>query len=146
MDPIADDDGDPDWVDEEKYDTSYWDQNGIEDELVWGSIERSERFVDIEHPSPYRKGEVYRIRSKTLSPEFLRSYRWYWRLPSDDRVFQERRTCIFACVYLRVGALILSQGSEYCNGHTLPRPCSIIPSWDPRAKSHYLAESRASCW
>ncbi|KAL1938226.1 hypothetical protein VTO73DRAFT_11870 [Trametes versicolor] len=91
VDPIIDDDGDPDWIDDETYDTTYWDQNGIEDELVWGYIERWEFFIDIEHPSPYRKGEVYRIRSKTLSPEFLRSYRWYWKLPSDDRVFQERR-------------------------------------------------------
>ncbi|KAI1789030.1 hypothetical protein LXA43DRAFT_1022996 [Ganoderma leucocontextum] len=84
-DPVMDDDGDPDWVDVDKYAPKYRDENLETGSLVWADISGFDVFLDIPHPNPYHKGEVLRIRSKTLSCEFLRSYRNAWLLPKRQR-------------------------------------------------------------
>ncbi|KAI1789028.1 hypothetical protein LXA43DRAFT_601416 [Ganoderma leucocontextum] len=45
----------------------------------WADREGPEIFIDIPNVSRYRKGEVFRIRTKTMSPVFLKSYRALWR-------------------------------------------------------------------
>ncbi|KAI0351309.1 hypothetical protein OH77DRAFT_1462169 [Trametes cingulata] len=91
---IVDDDGDPEWEDIDEYDSYHYDSALFDDE-VWALEPGNELFVDIEHPSPYRKGEIFRVRSKTLSADFLRSYRNLWKLPSYRRKYKEEDLCAF---------------------------------------------------
>ena len=79
MDPIQDDDGDPAWETIGAYNDIFQDDhvNAIPD--VWRPSPSGELFIDFPHPFPrYAEGEVIRIRSKTLSPAMLRSYRLPW--------------------------------------------------------------------
>ena len=79
-DPVMDDDGDPDWDTlPDEYDTHYYeDLVGSGSSRTWSQYENAEIFIDIPHPSHFRKGEVFRIRTTTLSPVMLRYIKWYW--------------------------------------------------------------------
>ena len=80
-----DDDGNSDWEDVGTYSPVYWDR-GLKTYQVWRSGRtRGEIFIDIPIPSRYRSGQVYRVRSSTFSPAFLRSYRAQWELDDVGR-------------------------------------------------------------
>ena len=81
---ILDDDGDPDWADEEGYDNEFPFVR-LPDRRVVASWPGSEIFVDIPHPSRYRMGQILRVRTSTFSPDFLRSYRSLWEKPERQR-------------------------------------------------------------
>ena len=83
--PILEDDGDPNWIDVEIYAPRYEDDALVEGALL-ANKEGAEIFIDIPNDSPYRKGEVMRIRTRTLSVAFLRSYRAQWELPPGERL------------------------------------------------------------
>ena len=80
---IPDWDGDPEWVDVETYDP-YYRKHPTEVE-AWAEAKGAECFIDIPCTSRNRKGEVFRVRTKTLSPASLRLYRELWDLPIDMR-------------------------------------------------------------
>ena len=63
---ILDDDGDPDWTDEEDYDTEFPFVR-LPDRRVVASWPGSEIFVDIPHPSRYRMGQILRVKTSTVS-------------------------------------------------------------------------------
>ncbi|KAI0722193.1 hypothetical protein C8T65DRAFT_134783 [Cerioporus squamosus] len=88
---IDDDDDDPEWMDIEIYDPTYDDDDNLEDDAVWATMEGSEILIDIPLSSVswYRKDEVLRIRTKTFSPAFLRSYKRLWQLSRADRRFRQ---------------------------------------------------------
>ncbi len=45
---------------------------------VWAERPGADICIDIAHPSPFRSAdELIRIRTKTLSPDFLRYCKWY---------------------------------------------------------------------
>lgn len=48
---------------------------------LWAEREGAEIFIDINNDSPYRRGQVLRIRTKTLSPECLKAYKRLWTSP-----------------------------------------------------------------
>ena len=86
-DIIQDDDGDPDWVDIQEYgdrvgpnEYDMCDYIGSRDPgRMWRRWNASELFVDFPHPRPrHPGGEIIRVRSSTLAPEILRSYRNCW--------------------------------------------------------------------
>ncbi|OSD04937.1 hypothetical protein PYCCODRAFT_1386418 [Trametes coccinea BRFM310] len=83
---ILDDDGDSDWVDQEDFrpkahPDAYWNPRWS----IWAEREGPEIFIDISHVSPYRRGEIIRLRTKTLSPVCLNVYKRYWTLPEAAR-------------------------------------------------------------
>ncbi|TFK89502.1 hypothetical protein K466DRAFT_564102 [Polyporus arcularius HHB13444] len=82
---ILDDDGDPAWIDVEKYDTSYPNVS-LPDWLVWSEWNGPEIFIDFPHRGRDYKGEIIRLRTKTFGPEFLRSFRCMWQLPPEYRL------------------------------------------------------------
>ncbi|KAI0351311.1 hypothetical protein OH77DRAFT_1567590 [Trametes cingulata] len=76
---IVEDDGHPDWVDvvgfqAPKVPDPHWDKKW----RVWAEREGPEIFIDILNDSPYRKGQVIRLRTRTLSPECLKAYKRLW--------------------------------------------------------------------
>ena len=79
------DDGDSDWL-WDGYIVHYWDPFLLDDRLAveyfWHPWHQGrEIFIEFAHPRPrYEEGEVIRIRSDTLSPALLRSYRRAWLL------------------------------------------------------------------
>ncbi|KAI0630458.1 hypothetical protein C8Q77DRAFT_205019 [Trametes polyzona] len=94
---IVDDDGDPDWVDDENFRVprnttpawkGHWD--------IWADREDAEIFIDIPNDSPFRCGDVMRLKTRTLSPECLKAYRSLWapvaskRFKSKMRAYVER--------------------------------------------------------
>ncbi|RPD80646.1 hypothetical protein L226DRAFT_529112 [Lentinus tigrinus ALCF2SS1-7] len=85
--PIIDDDGDSEWIDIETYEPNYDSDDDLEDDAVWATVEGPEIFIDIPLSSVswYRKDDVLRIRTKTFSPAFLRSYKSLWQLSRADR-------------------------------------------------------------
>ncbi len=84
-DPVTEDDGDPDWVDIETYKPSCPDEAGLEF-VAWDDTKDREIYIDIPYANRYHKGEMIRLRSRTLTPEFLRWYRSLWQLPDWERV------------------------------------------------------------
>ncbi|KAI9067907.1 hypothetical protein FKP32DRAFT_206408 [Trametes sanguinea] len=83
---IIDDDGDPDWVDQWDFHPKalpdpYWNPRWS----IWAEREGPEIFIDISHNSPYRRGEIIRLRTRTLSPICLGVYKRYWTLPEAPR-------------------------------------------------------------
>ncbi|RDX43885.1 hypothetical protein OH76DRAFT_1560065, partial [Lentinus brumalis] len=83
-DPVGVDDGDPDWVDVgERYDTSYPEDVILATSQVWSSRPGADICIDVQHHSPYRPMDIIRIRTTTLSPAFLRYFRWYWKLEEN---------------------------------------------------------------
>ena len=88
---IPDDDGDPDWIDEDECITEV-PYTRLPDRRVIAAWPDSEIFIDVPHPSPYRKGLVFRVRTSTFSPDFLRSYRALWEAP-DCRRRQIEKVC-----------------------------------------------------
>ncbi|RPD63188.1 hypothetical protein L227DRAFT_417081 [Lentinus tigrinus ALCF2SS1-6] len=81
---VPDDDNDPDWVDEDVYRPQYL-ESSLSDREVWRKNEGREFFIDITRVGFHRQTEVFRIRSRNLSPAFLRSYRDLWQLPPRVR-------------------------------------------------------------
>ncbi|PIL36882.1 hypothetical protein GSI_00572 [Ganoderma sinense ZZ0214-1] len=77
---IISDDGDPEWVDVETIEPPSYEDDNLPDMNVWEINENPEIFVDIPEKSWYRKGDVYRIRTKCLSPALLRSYKDLWEV------------------------------------------------------------------
>ena len=77
INPIIEDDGDPDWVNIETYNPHY-DDTRLRENSFSSTKKDAEIFIDVLNASPYRKGEVVRIRTRTLSPTFLRSCRASW--------------------------------------------------------------------
>ena len=74
------DDGDPAWEDIDTYRPEQ--RNRIlRTSAVWATREGPEIFIDIPNTSRYRE-EVLRIRTKTMSPAFLKSYRELWEVRS----------------------------------------------------------------
>ncbi|KAI0364551.1 hypothetical protein BV20DRAFT_1029529 [Pilatotrama ljubarskyi] len=76
---VIDDDGDPDWNDVKdfhapKVPDPHWDKRWP----VWAEREGPEIFIDIPNVSQYRRGEVMRLRTRTLSPECLKAYKRLW--------------------------------------------------------------------
>ncbi|KAI0701116.1 hypothetical protein C8T65DRAFT_656734 [Cerioporus squamosus] len=92
-DPVGVDDGDPDWVDvQERYDTSYPEDVILSTSQVWSSRPGADICIDVHHPSPYRPMDMFRIRTTTLSPAFLRYFRWYWDLQANNLYPEELTT------------------------------------------------------
>ncbi len=83
--PIVEDDGVRDWIDVENYEPHY-DDDALAEDMLHASKQGVEIFIDIPDISPCRKGEVMRVRTKTLSAAFLRSYRTKWKLPEQARL------------------------------------------------------------
>ncbi|KAI0630463.1 hypothetical protein C8Q77DRAFT_1160051 [Trametes polyzona] len=76
---IVDDDGDPNWVDVDDFRApAVPDKDFRRDWPLWAEREGPEIFIDIANDSPFRKGEIFRIRTKTLSPECLKAYKRLW--------------------------------------------------------------------
>ncbi|KAI1792877.1 hypothetical protein LXA43DRAFT_886436 [Ganoderma leucocontextum] len=86
VNPIAEDDCDPDWIDIETYKPDYDDHRLTEDDL-YAHKKGPEIFIDIPNVSACREGEVVRVRTRTLSPAFLRSYRASWKFIRHRDVF-----------------------------------------------------------
>ncbi len=78
---IAEDDGDLAWEDVEVYRPRSSTEAMLDARAVWADQEGPEIFIDIPNISIYRN-EVFRIRTKTMSPAFLKSYRALWRTRS----------------------------------------------------------------
>ncbi|KAI0722195.1 hypothetical protein C8T65DRAFT_734619 [Cerioporus squamosus] len=76
-------DGDSDWQDIETYDPR-WRRRPTEIE-AWAEVKGAEVFVDIPCTSRHRKNEVFRVRTMTMSPAFLRLYKEIWDLPRHLR-------------------------------------------------------------
>lgn len=78
---IIDDDGSVDWVDVDEFklpaivnDKNPWEQKWP----LFADSEGPEIFIDVPNDSPFRKGEVVRLKTRTLSPECLKAYRSLW--------------------------------------------------------------------
>ncbi|TFK92956.1 hypothetical protein K466DRAFT_658870 [Polyporus arcularius HHB13444] len=82
--PIVVWDDDSDWEDVEVYKPSY-DDGALSDAAIWRKDIGVELFVDIPTCSRFLPGVVFRLRSRTFSPAFLRSYRDLWQLPKRVR-------------------------------------------------------------
>ncbi|KAI1789029.1 hypothetical protein LXA43DRAFT_601353 [Ganoderma leucocontextum] len=93
---IVDDDGDPNWVDVETYKPAPYQDNDLSDSQVWENDENPEIFVDIPETSWYQKGDFYRIRTKSLSPALLRSYKHLWQLPAKERALKSEELWVFS--------------------------------------------------
>ncbi|KAL1938221.1 hypothetical protein VTO73DRAFT_11865 [Trametes versicolor] len=79
---IIDDDGNPDWVDVDGFlAPAIPDHDFKRNWPLWAEREGAEIFIDINNDSPYRRGQVLRIRTKTLSPECLKAYKRLWTSP-----------------------------------------------------------------
>ncbi len=85
--PIVQDDGAPDWVDVATYEPRRGGDD-LDDDVsaIWAEVQGSDIFIDIPNISKYRPHEVYRIRTRTLSPALLRSYARLWALSEPARV------------------------------------------------------------
>ncbi|KAL1938189.1 hypothetical protein VTO73DRAFT_11833 [Trametes versicolor] len=79
---IIDDDGEPDWIEVDDFHppttgnvsvppwSAEWD--------LFADGEGREIFIDIPNDSPFRKGEIWRVKTCTLSPTCLKAYRAVW--------------------------------------------------------------------
>ncbi|TBU49069.1 hypothetical protein BD309DRAFT_910846 [Dichomitus squalens] len=77
------DDGDPAWEDVDTYRPKLRDPDALLDTgALWATRTGAEIFIDIPNASKYRQGEVFRVRTKTMSPAFLKSYRGLWETRS----------------------------------------------------------------
>ncbi|TFK89504.1 hypothetical protein K466DRAFT_545150 [Polyporus arcularius HHB13444] len=84
-DPVGVDDGDPDWVDaNEHYNTAYPEDVVLSASQVWSSRPGADICIDVQNPSPYRPLDMFRIRTRTLSPAFLRYFRLHWDLQANN--------------------------------------------------------------
>ncbi|KAI0640690.1 hypothetical protein C8Q79DRAFT_434884 [Trametes meyenii] len=87
---VVDDDGDPDWIDDATFHerkgcdaySKYWERRWP----LWSEREGPEIFIDIPNISKYRKGEIMRIRTRTLSPQCLKAYKLLWTITKTDTV------------------------------------------------------------
>ncbi|RPD57267.1 hypothetical protein L226DRAFT_572525 [Lentinus tigrinus ALCF2SS1-7] len=80
---VANDDDSSCWVDSESVAEAYQtDLSRAETILrtseIWEPQPGTEIFVDFLHPSPTRRKEFIRIRTRTLSPAFLRFVKWFY--------------------------------------------------------------------
>ena len=82
---ILNDDNDTEWEDIETYTPDIGNGSQSLDGTWMFKTGRREIFIDIPNPSIYRRGEVFRVRTTTLSPAFLRSYKKLWELPHSER-------------------------------------------------------------
>lgn len=85
---IMKDDGDPAWIDVGAFRPRVIpDKEHEHDWPLFAEREGAEIFVDIAHDSPYRKGDIFRIRTRTLSPACLKAYKRLWtsELPAAAR-------------------------------------------------------------
>ncbi|OJT13698.1 hypothetical protein TRAPUB_9797 [Trametes pubescens] len=77
---IIDDDGDPDWVDVDDFrppdtrDVPPWSSEWP----LFADREGGEIFIDILNDSSFRKGEIMRVKTRTLSPMCLKAYHAVW--------------------------------------------------------------------
>lgn len=71
------DDNDPDWEDVKTCDLAFTMQD-VNFERSGTTKRDRELFIDVINPSRARRGEVLRIRSRTLHPSFLKFYKYYW--------------------------------------------------------------------
>ena len=81
---IVEDDGDPAWENVETYRPTSGTEAVLDSgKALWTDRDREgpEIFIDIPNTSRYRN-EVFRIRTKTMSPAFLQSYRAIWQIRS----------------------------------------------------------------
>ena len=62
------------------------DDDGLDVDDIWQpENQRRQLFIEFSHPCPrYKGGEIIRIRSDTLSPAMLRSYRKAWLFPNSS--------------------------------------------------------------
>ncbi|RPD57263.1 hypothetical protein L226DRAFT_614339 [Lentinus tigrinus ALCF2SS1-7] len=82
---------------------SHWDSLGLLDypdntpnavlsaDEIWAPQPGAEIFVDLYHPSPYRHDEWIRIKTRTLTPAFLRYCRWYFEFEVHRAVREEMK-------------------------------------------------------
>ncbi|KAH9913088.1 uncharacterized protein BXZ73DRAFT_55655 [Epithele typhae] len=89
---IPEDDDDPDWIDEEQFDNEF-PYVHLPDRCVQSAWPDSEIFIDIPHPSRYRQGQVIRVRTWSLSPDLLGSYRALWTVPEWKRKLIRKVCC-----------------------------------------------------
>ncbi|KAI0822675.1 hypothetical protein BC628DRAFT_1388561 [Trametes gibbosa] len=79
---IIDDDGDLNWLDVDEFrppvtcDESPWSPEWP----LFAAREGDEIFIDIPNDSPFRKGEIMRVKTRTLSPMCLQAYYAVWVL------------------------------------------------------------------
>ena len=85
-------DDDPEWEDMQIYKPCY-DDSALSNAAIWRTDIGVDLFVDIPTCSRYMPGVVYRLRSRTFSPAFLRSYRDLWRLPRRVRTKKQAGEC-----------------------------------------------------
>lgn len=78
---ITEDDGDPAWEDVELYRPTQGTKIVLDPRAVWADRKGPEIFIDIPSCSRYRN-EVFRIKTGTMSPAFLKSYRDVWKAGS----------------------------------------------------------------
>ena len=76
---MVEDDGDPDWVDVDDFHVPP-DRYHVSDKgwPLFAEREGPEIFIDIPNVSLYRKGEIIRVRTRTLSPDCLKAYKMLW--------------------------------------------------------------------
>ncbi|RPD57292.1 hypothetical protein L227DRAFT_655689 [Lentinus tigrinus ALCF2SS1-6] len=92
--PVHKDDGNPDWVDVgEYYDTNYSPDAMLSTSQIWSEQPGADICIDVRHPSPYRPLDMFRLRTTTLSPAFLRYFRWHWEL-RNNRLYSDDITSI----------------------------------------------------
>ncbi|KAI1789027.1 hypothetical protein LXA43DRAFT_601347 [Ganoderma leucocontextum] len=84
---ILEDDDDPDWEDVEPCEAVIHESRFLEES--WNPKRGREIFVDIPNPSRSRKGEVWRVRSRTLHPLFLKGYRFFWAMSRRSPAFRK---------------------------------------------------------
>ncbi|KAH9893606.1 hypothetical protein C8Q73DRAFT_697629 [Cubamyces lactineus] len=79
FDGMVEDDGDPDWVDVDDFHVPP-DRYHVSDKgwPLFAEREGPEIFIDIPNVSVYRKGEIIRVRTRTLSPDCLKAYKMLW--------------------------------------------------------------------
>lgn len=94
---IVADDGNPDWVDVDDF------KIAVDEKEPWkrkwplfADCEGPEIFIDIQNDSPFRKGEVVRLKTRTLSPECLKAYRSLWA-PVKNSAKSKRRAYVEKC-------------------------------------------------
>ncbi|KAL1938203.1 hypothetical protein VTO73DRAFT_11847 [Trametes versicolor] len=76
---IVADDGNPDWVDIDDFNIHIDEKPPWKREWpLFSDYEGLEIFIDIRNDSPFRKGEIVRLKTRTLSPECLKAYRSVW--------------------------------------------------------------------
>lgn len=76
---IIADDGNPDWVDIDDFNIHIDEKPPWKREWpLFSDYEGLEIFIDIRNDSPFRKGEIVRFKTRTLSPECLKAYHSVW--------------------------------------------------------------------